>query len=201
LAAELVEARGTRAELEGARARLTALEAMRAGRRPGLAAAARALLRHVRTWDWLGPFLAAGAVGLVLYAPIRLGWVDAAVGWLRALFGVAFVAAAAANLRTAWRESGPAREQAHKLWERPLAQRDHLDTVIAVARAEVTTVQRQLQDLTATGQLEEERKRRTTGPPGSTSRQVGPDRRASRRGQRPSPGRRSVADPARRRGS
>jgi hypothetical protein len=42
LAAELVEARGTRAELEGARARLTALEAMRAGGGGPGAAPARA---------------------------------------------------------------------------------------------------------------------------------------------------------------
>jgi WD40 repeat protein len=152
LAAELIDARGLRAELEGARARLAALEKVRTGRPPGLAAA-RAVLQHVRTWGWLRPFLAAIAVGLALYALTRLGWVDAATGWLRALPGVAFLTAAAASLRRAWRESGPAREQARDLWKRTVAQRDHLDTAIAVARAEVTTLQRQLQDLTAAGQL------------------------------------------------
>jgi hypothetical protein len=44
LAAELIERRGLRAELDGARARLAALEKVRSGRPPGLAVAARAVL-------------------------------------------------------------------------------------------------------------------------------------------------------------
>jgi hypothetical protein len=153
LAAELIERRGLRADLDGARARLAALENVRGGRPPGLAVAARAVLHSMRKREWLRPVLAATAVLLACYGVTRLGWVDAAAGWLRALPGFAFLLTAAVSLRTAWRESQPARERAQKLWERADAQGDRLDTAIAVARAEVTAMERQLQDLTAAGQL------------------------------------------------
>ena len=61
-----------REELAGAQARLAALEKVRKGRPPGLAAC-RAVLQSVRKREWLWPVLAAAAVGLAVYVVARLG--------------------------------------------------------------------------------------------------------------------------------
>ena len=70
-----------------------------------------------------------------------------------ALPGAGAVIGALASARGAWRDSEATRKQLLALRDQAIEQRDRLDTAIDVARAEVTALQRQLQDLTAAGQL------------------------------------------------
>jgi hypothetical protein len=149
LAAELVSARGVRSELAGARARLEALERARRG---GIdLATVGAVWRSV---DWralvrrVAAAAGAGVVALLVLWVTRRGWIGQLRGWAVPAAGA--VGGALASLRLAWRDSKQTRQE---IREQAARLRDRLDTAIDVARAEVDALQRQLQDMTAAGQL------------------------------------------------
>ena len=154
LTAEVIEARGLREQLAGARQRLTALEEARAGRvRPRTVAV---VLRHLPWWSWVPTALAA-VIGVVVFFGAARGWWTDVQRWMLALPWVATVAVFVPGLWSAWVASKDTRERIRAGWKRlhdaPQQARQQMDGAIAVAAAEVTRLERAVQDLTAAGQL------------------------------------------------
>ena len=155
LTSEVIAARGLRGELTGARARLEALRQARSGR--VTVRTVWAVARAVPRWSWIWPLLAAGVAAVVLQVGTGLGWWSGLHRWVLTLPGVAALLALAPGVRQAWTASRETRQQIRQGWERlrasPEQARQQLDTAIAVAAGEVARLERELQDLTAAGQL------------------------------------------------